>query len=220
MNRHLFHEIELIKQSLLRISAMAEEAVKKSVFALTNHNLEYALEVIKNDELIDHEEVILEENCLKVLALHQPVAMDLRYIVSTLKINNDLERIGDLAVNIAKLAVRQIERSPAEIPAGITSMAKIVQDMLKSSLDAMVKMNTKKARKVCQADEEVDILHKDTFGYVEKKIRRNPEQTGDFLILIGISRYLERIADHATNIAEDVIYMVEGEISRHSNSIF
>lgn len=199
---------------------MAEEAVKKSVFALTKHNLEYALEVIKNDELIDHEEVVLEENCLKVLALHQPVAMDLRYIVSALKINNDLERIGDLAVNIAKQAVRQTERNAVEIPAGITTMAKIVQDMLKSSLDAMIKMNTKKSRKVCQADEEVDNLHKNTFGYVEKKIRQNPERTGDFLILIGISRYLERIADHATNIAEDVIYMVEGEISRHSTSIF
>ncbi len=218
MNTHLFREIENIKRSILQISAIVEESVSKSVLALVNRDTNYADEVIKTDFRIDQMEVNLEEECLKVLALHQPVAADLRFIVSVLKINNDLERIGDLSVNIAKQSRRLAQRPPIVIPNDITLMARKVQQMLKDSLDALIRLDLKKAAQVRQDDQEVDALHKKTFGYVEEHVRKSPEQAGDFIHLVGISRYLERIADHATNIAEDVMYMVEGEISRHTGS--
>ncbi len=217
MNTHLFREIEIIKRSLLSISAIVEESVSKSVMALVNRNINYAVEVIENDVRIDQMEVNLEEECLKVLALHQPVAADLRYIVSVLKINNDLERMGDLSVNIAKQARRLAERPPITIPDDITLMTRKVQQMVKDSLDALIRLDMVIAAKVREDDQEVDLLHKKTFGYVENTISNNPEQAGDLIHLVGISRYLERIADHATNIAEDVMYMVDGEISRHTS---
>ncbi|MFH1850743.1 MAG: phosphate signaling complex protein PhoU [Candidatus Neomarinimicrobiota bacterium] len=161
-------------------------------------------------------EVNLEEECLKVLVLHQPVAADLRYIVSVLKINSDLERIGDLAVNIAKRARRLDKRPPLVIPDDITVMTRKAQQMLKNSLDALIRLDLNIAAKVCEDDQEVDQLHNKTFSYLEEHIKMNPEQAGDLIHLVGISRHLERIADHATNIAEDVMYMVRGEISRHS----
>ncbi|MFQ5470877.1 MAG: phosphate signaling complex protein PhoU [Gammaproteobacteria bacterium] len=216
MNTHLFREIESIKRKILSISAIVEENVSKSVMALIERNTNYADEIIKSDEKVDQMEVALEEECLKVLALYQPVAIDLRFIVSVLKINNDLERIGDLAVNIAKQAHRMASLTPVTIPDGINLMVTNVQLMLKISLDALIKMDPELAVDVCERDQEVDDLHKKTFSYVEQQIKENPDQTSEMIHLVGISRYLERIADHATNIAEDVIYMVEGEISRHS----
>lgn len=216
MNRHLFREIEAIKDDLLRISALVEENLFKSVKALTSRDVALAEGVVKSDQQIDRMEVELEEECLKVLALHQPVAADLRILISVLKINNDLERIGDLAVNVARQARILALRPPLAIPDDISVMARKVQTMLKRALDSLINLDTDKAQIVRDADSEVDRLHANTFGYVENNVRDNPERVGDLLYLVGISRYLERIADHATNIAEDVMYMVEGEISRHS----
>jgi len=157
----------------------------------------------------------MEEECLKVLALHQPVAVDLRLLVAVLKINNDLERIGDLAVNIARRAHFLASHPQVEAPFDLPGMARMTQAMLHDSLDAVVSMDTALARRVCEADDEVDATHRQTYGLVRDEIRAHPEQVDALTQILSTSHHLERIGDLATNIAEDVIYMAEGRIVRH-----
>lgn len=215
MTKHLQREIASLKKSILSVGTLVEESLRKSVKAFSDRDHQLAQRVIDDDRIIDETEVEVEEECLKILALHQPVAIDLRYIVSVLKINNDLERIADLAANIAERAIFLAAKPPVHPPDTIQRMAKIVQMMLKKSLDALVEMDAILAQEVREMDNEVDSLHREMYRTVESKIQANPEEIEIWLQLTGISRYLERAADHATNIAEDVIYMVEGEISRH-----
>ena len=159
----------------------------------------------------------IEEECLKILALYQPVAVDLRFIVAALKINNDLERIGDLAVNIArKAALLRRRAADAEVPFDIAGMWEKTQAMLRDSIDAMVNMDARLAAEVCRRDDEVDRLKHEIRAGAEERIRREPAKVGPLLRLLAVSRNLERIADCATNIAEDVIYMSEGRIIRHT----
>jgi phosphate transport system protein len=174
-----------------------------------------AAQVIDGDQEIDEAEVDLEETCLEILALHQPVAQDLRYIVAVLKINNDLERIGDLAVNIAETAVFVGSRDRIALPFNFSPMAEKTQIMLKKSLDAFVNSDEKLAYEVCAADDEVDYMKHVIHEQFEKKIQSGDGDLEALVHLFLVSRHLERIADHATNIAEDVIYMVTGEIHRH-----
>jgi phosphate transport system protein len=215
MPQHLQREIEKLKRKILALSTVVEESVQKAVKSVEQRNSKLAMSVIGNDIKIDHTEVDVEEECLKVLALYQPVAIDLRFIVAVLKINNDLERIGDLAVNIAERAAFLATQPKIAIPFDLQGMAEKSQTMLKRSLDALVNMDSHLAREVCASDDEVDALNRDMYSQVKIGINRHPDDVESLIHFLSISRHLERIADHATNIAEDVIYMVDGEISRH-----
>ncbi|MBT6716503.1 MAG: phosphate signaling complex protein PhoU, partial [Nitrospina sp.] len=166
---------------------------------------------------IDQREVYVEEECLKILALHQPVANDLRLIIAILKINNDLERIADLSVNIAERAVYLSTQARVELPFDLQDMAQKVRSMLKRSLDSLVNRDDKLARQVCEDDDAVDDLNREMYGCVERAIKKDPDNLNSYIQLLSASRYLERMADHATNIAEDVIYLVTGEIIRHGS---
>jgi phosphate transport system protein len=215
MLRILQREIDKLKKQILELGALVEERVWMAVKSIEAHDPELAREVIRGDIQIDHREVDLEEECLKILALYQPVANDLRFIIAVLKINNDLERLGDLAVNIADRAVCLPAFEKNEIIADLTVMAEIAQGMLRMSLNALVNLDPALAREVCAKDDEVDEIHAGIFTKFEEAVRREPDKLQYFISLVGVSRNLERIADHTTNIAEDVIYMSVGEIVRH-----
>ncbi len=215
MPKHFNRETRNLKKKLLALSAVVEERVRQSVESAVRRDTDMARKVYEGDFEIDRAEVEVEEECLKILALYQPVAIDLRFIVAVLKINNDLERIGDLAVNIAEKARILSNLPPVENAFDILAMADKVRVMLELSLDSLVNMDPSLAAKVCAADDEVDDLNRSMLDLVREEIEKRPERAGYLITLLLISRHLERIADLATNIAEDVIYMVEGEIFRH-----
>ena len=211
-------EITRLKKSLLSLSAYVEESVQKAVRAVVERNDLLAREVIDADPIIDQMEVDLEEDCLKVLALHQPVAIDLRFIISILKINNDLERIGDLATNIAERASSLCRQDNIDISFDISLMAKDVETMLRNCLNAFVNLDSKLANDVIALDDRVDSMNRQAFKTVQESIQRYPDKTEYLIQILSISRHLERIADLTTNIAEDVVYMIEGHIIRHQSS--
>lgn len=215
MTRHFEKEIEKLKKRVLTLSAAVEENVRRAVRALGERDIALAEQVINSDTRIDQMEVDVEEECLKVLALYQPVAIDLRLIIAILKINNDLERVGDLAVNVAERAMFLATRERPDIPLDFPLMVEKAQAMLKRSLDALVNKDAKLAHEVLAADDEVDSINREMYVRVQEGICQKPEQLGSLIHLLSCSRHLERIADLATNIAEDVIYMIEGEIVRH-----
>jgi len=218
MTKHFQNEIERLKKKILRLAAMVEEALLMSVKAATDREVNLATRVIESDDTIDSLEIEVEEECLKILALHQPVAADLRYVVAVLKINNDLERIADLATNIAKRVRTLSTVDDTKIPFDMDAMLRDTVSMVKRSVDSLVRKDTQLAQQVILDDDTVDELHKSAYLAVDKEIRANPEQVSYLISLLSISRNLERIADHATNIAEDVIYMIEGEIVRHQGA--
>ncbi len=213
--QRLHREIGKLKKELMGLSAMVEDALHMSVKSVSIRDADLARQIIDRDVEIDQMEVDLEENCLKLLALYQPVAVDLRYIVTILKINNDLERIGDLAVNIAERAVLLSGLTDAPFPYDVNGMAEKVKWMLRASLDALIDQDPNLAGEVCNADDEVDGINRRMYLEVEKLMRAEPDQIERLMLSLGISRLLERIADHATNIAEDVIYLNTGQIVRH-----
>ncbi len=215
MARHLQVELEQLKKRILALGAMAEERVRMASKALSERDLQLAEKVIASDHEIDAAEVEVEEECLKILALHQPVAIDLRFLAAVIKINNDLERIGDQAVNIAQRATIILKAPQIETDLDFTLMAQKAQAMLKRSLDALVTLDPDLAYKVCLDDDEVDEIKRQSYDEIKEKIMEMPQLAGVFINLLLVSRHLERIADHSTNIAEEVIYLVEGEISRH-----
>ena len=215
MAKHLQREIENLKKKLLALSARVEFSVKDATLSIEKCNSELAQKIIDNDINIDNAEVEIEEDCLKILALHQPVAVDLRFIVAVLKINNDLERIGDLAVNIAERAVFLAGQPKVNISIDLVDMANNAQSMLKNSLDALINYDAQLAQRVCASDDIVDEMNRQIYLKVQDAILKKPEQIASLIHLLSASRHLERIADHTTNIAEDVIYMIEGQIIRH-----
>jgi phosphate transport system protein len=215
MTMHLQSEIENLKKKILYIGAMVEESLRVATQSLKEKNEKKAMGVIDGDFEIDRMEVELEEDCLKVLALHQPVAADLRFIVAVLKINNDLERIGDLSVNIAERVINLAACQNIDVEFDYSQMADKVTDMVKKSLDSLVNQDPGLAHQVCQADDEVDDMKREMFNYMMAGIKEHPDVIEQLIRYMLISRDLERIADHATNIAEDVIYMTEGFIVRH-----
>ncbi len=217
MSVHLQRVIDQLKKDLLSLCALVEEQTQVAVRALLSRDDEMAHEAIYRDLEIDQREVEVEEECLKILALYQPVAADLRFIVAALKINNDLERIGDLAVNIARKAITFAGGQAMEIPFDLAGMWEKTQAMLRDSLDCLVNLDSALANAVCVRDNEVDALKRAIRLKAEEMIRQNPERAPILLTLVAVSRNLERIADHASNIAEDVIYMVEGRIVRHTD---
>lgn len=217
---HLQREIAKLKKDILTIGAMAELSVREATLAIEKRDETLARNVIEKDTEIDQMEVEIEENCLKILALHQPVAIDLRFIIAVLKINNDLERVGDLAVNIAERAAFLAMQPRIEVSFDLVGMAQKAQLMLKKSLDALVNHDVRCANNVLAMDDEIDAMNRQMYLIVQQAIHAQPEQTESLIHLLSASRHLERIADHATNIAEDVIYMIEGEIVRHKTEEF
>ena len=215
MSVHLKKEIDHLKKELLTLCGMVEDNLWQSVKSIKNRDVILAKKVIDSDVQTDQMEVNVEENCLKILALHQPVAIDLRFIITALKINNDLERIGDLAVNIAERSQFVSSQRPIDMPFDFETMAEKTQAMVKKSLDALINIDCNLASEVCQADDEIDAINRHMYDQVKDQIKLNPENIETLIHLLSVSRHLERIADHATNIAEDVIYMVKGEIVRH-----
>lgn len=215
---HFLKEVERLKKQILSLSALVEENVRRSVFAIQKNDIELANKVKELDDEIDDCEVEVEEECLKILALHQPVAIDLRFIIAVLKINNDLERIGDLAVNIAEQVNFISKDSLKEMPIDLSHMANIVQWMLKNSLDALVNMDHQLSHEVCQKDNEVDEINRQAHEIVDQFIEQKNIALKDMIHIQSIVKNLERIADHSTNIAEDVIYMIEGDIIRHKDA--
>jgi phosphate transport system protein len=216
IRKHFSRELEKIKKLLLSLGAMVEEQVRMATRAVETRDAELAQQIIKSDHDIDEMEVEIEEECLKVLALHQPVAVDLRFLIAVIKINNDLERIGDQAVNIAERVDVIAKRGLSDFFFDYSSMGEKVQDMLKSSLDALVNMDYDLAFSVVKRDDEVDLINKDAYDRIKQAMRDHPGKLGELINLLLISRHLERLADHATNIAEEVIYLIEGEIIRHA----
>lgn len=215
MSQHFVFEIDRLKKRLLALGALVEESVHRAVLSVQNRDGRLATQVIKSDAEIDRAEVELEEECLKVLALHQPVAQDLRFVVAVLKINNDLERIGDLATNIASRAFYLSSQAPTKMPFDFFAMSEKVKWMLKATLDALVKEDTALAYEVLAADDDVDAINREMYTRVENGIRQSPDELERLIHMLGVSRALERIADHTTNVAEDIIYMYEGQIVRH-----
>lgn len=216
MKVHLDTEIDKLKRSILILSSMVEEAVRNAVVAVTERDGEKALRVIENDNAIDRKEIEIEEECLKILALHQPVAGDLRYVVTCMKVNNELERIGDLGESIAKRACFIAKHPGTENIVDFKPMMDIARNMLKGALDSLIYMNEDLAREVMNRDDSVDKYRRDIFKELKKNIKKDPERVSYYLNLMNVSRHLERIADCATNICEDIIYMIRGDIVRHS----
>ncbi len=213
--RHFQEELEQLKARLLAMGGLAEDRVRTSMRALVEGDQPALERVVSGDDAINQLHVEIDDRCVKLLALHQPMAVDLRAIVSAVKINNDLERVGDLAVNIAEAAARYMTHPPVKPLIDIPRMALIAQEMLRDALDAYVRRDVTMAANVLNRDDEVDALKtlvfKDLLGYMQ----RDKTTVAASLDLILISRHLERIGDHATNIAEDVIFMVSARDIRH-----
>jgi phosphate transport system protein len=215
MSAHLQRELSKLKQQVLSLCSMAEGQVEKAVRAVQLRDDELAAEVERLDEEIDLREIEIEEECLKMLALYQPVAVDLRFVISTLKINHDLERIGDLAVNIARKVRGLVLDPPPELACDMAQMGEKTQLLLRDSIDSLVSLNASEAASICTRDDEIDHMKATVRKEIETAIRQRPDKVGSLLRLLAVSRNLERIADLATSIAEDVVYLVEGRIMRH-----
>jgi phosphate transport system protein len=216
MATQLQREIGNLKKSILTLSALVEDNLRRAFEATERRDEALATEAIERDFPIDVMEVDVEEDCLKALALYQPVAGDLRFIVTTIKINTTLERVGDLAVNIAERARALADLGQPIVAFDMADMAGKAQRMIASALDALVRSDASLARAVLLADDEVDDLDREMTARLHEVVRDHPEWLEPVMQLLQISRFIERVADHATSIAEDVIYMVEGEIPRHS----
>jgi phosphate transport system protein len=216
IRKHFSKELEKIKKKILSLGAIVEERVRMALRAIDTNDADLAQRIIKTDYEVDEMEVDIEEECLKVLALHQPVAIDLRFLIAVIKINNDLERIGDQAVNIAERLDVIAKRGPLDLFFDYTSMGERAQHMLKMSLDALVNMDYDTAFKVVLMDDEVDQKKREAYDRIKMAMRENPDKIGYLINLLLISRHLERLADHTTNIAEEVIYLIEGDIIRHA----
>jgi phosphate transport system protein len=215
MTRHIERQIDQLKERILHVGTLVEEAISKSITALINRDASLAQRVMASDEEIDRMEVEVEEECLKILALYQPVAADLRFVVAVLKINNDLERMGDLAKNIAKRVSQLAAGRPCPLPPEIRTMAMQTQEMVKQSLDAVVNADPALARQVREEDDAVDAARQKIRRRVMQTLQEGTDDVESLLRMNSVSKHIERIADMATNVAEDVIYMVEGEIVRH-----
>lgn len=215
MRKHLDKDLERLKKEILAMGGMVEESIRQSLRALFDKRSDEAKEVIKKDNEVDLKENEIEEECLKLLALHQPVAGDLRYIITVLKVNNDLERMGDYCVNIAERALHLAKLEELPLPKDFNKGAEIVQKMVRDSLSALVNRDTESALKVWEEDPKVDTIHREMFEELQTKMRGNPLLIDACISTLSVFRYLERIADLATNIAEDIIFMVKGEIVRH-----
>jgi len=215
MPKRLQRDIEKIKKMVLSLGAMVEERIRMSIKAIETWDAGLAEDIIRRDYEIDELEIEVEEECLKILALHQPVAVDLRFLIATIKINSELERIDDEAVNIANRVRNISKRRKLDLSFDFTIMAEKAATMLRLSLDALVNLDQDLAFKVLTLDDEVDLMHREIYDRIKEVMSQNPDYVGYLINLYTTSRHLERVGDHSTNIAEEVIYLIEGEIIRH-----
>ena len=215
MGKPLQRDLDHIKKELLAIGVMVEIALNNAIESLVKRYPKLAEEVKNGDSQIDQKENQIEEECLKVLALHHPVATDLRFIISVLKVNNDLERMGDLAANIAERSIYLATHEPLRTVLNFNRMVDGVREMVRKSLDALIRTDTNLARLVLTMDDEIDALNREMYTKLQNIMREDPESVDRAVHTLSVSRYLERIADLSTNIAEDVVFMVEGESIRH-----
>lgn len=216
MSKHFFQDLAEFSDHLLRLTAAVEEALSDALRAILARDVALAERVVEGDEAIDELEVRLEEEALKILALHAPFARDLRFLVAAIKINNDLERIADIAANIASRVPFLARCVPLAPPAGFEEMATRARAMLRRAIHALIDRDPEEAEAVRAEDDAVDDLHRAILAELEDRLREGPqEQVAPLLRWFGVARNLERVADLATNLAEDVLYMIHGEIVRH-----
>lgn len=215
MSIHLHRDLENLQRRVVALAAAVEQAVEGAMRSLFELDAALASTLVESDTPIDMEENAIEEDCLKILALHQPVAGDLRRVAAVLKINSDLERMADLAVNIAERAYALAQGPDVPIPADLRQMTDLTNTMVRNSLDAFVNLNVPLAKRVCRMDDEVDRYNREIIDEVTEFMKETPANVEPGLHLFSVTRQLERIADHATNIAEDVVYLAEGKIIRH-----
>ena len=215
METHLQQELNRLKAELLKMAGLAEQAIRNAVEALVKRNTSLAEKTIAEDEKLNEMEILIDDRCLKLLALHQPLAADLRFITSAMRINIDLERIGDQAVNIAERAISLNQEPQLKPYIDIPRMAQITQSMVKDVLDAFVNGDAELARSVCERDDKVDALNDQVFRELLTYMMAESKTITRAVHLIIVSRCLERIADHATNIAEGVIFMVKALVIKH-----
>jgi phosphate transport system protein len=216
MERRLDQDLDRVRQSLLKMGGMVEGMIAQATQALLERDTELCHHVINTDRDVDQMEVEIDEACYSILSRKQPTAVDLRFLVAVMKINNDLERMGDSAVNIAQSVEQLNEQPPLKPYIDLPHLSELVQAMVRKSLDAFVRRDTELATDVCRSDDAVDGLYKQIFRELLTYMIEDPKTVSRALHLLLISRNMERIADHATNIAEDVIYYVEGRDIRHS----
>lgn len=216
MSLHLERETNHLKRRLLDMCARTEHAVQEAVQSLADRDAERATRLIAEDDVLDRSEVEIEEECLKVLALYQPVATDLRFIISVMRLSGDLERIGDLAVHIAERVIEICREPPVSPPIDFRPLASQTLAMLHQSIDSFIELDGSKAAAVIREDDTVDAENRSLVEQLKERIRACPDNLDVDLNLMGIARHFERIADHAVNIAEDVIYLLEGRIVRHT----
>ena len=217
MSLPLHRDLDKLKKEMLRLGNMVELAINNAFLALNNRDSSHVEEVLTNEEQINEMEVQIEEECLKILALHQPVAVDLRFLVVVLKVNNDLERMGDIAKNIAERA-KDLMGSDVipDLGQPMQGLPDLVRTMVRSSLDSLVKLDDQLARKIIEMDDEVDQINRDMYAAVKRLVAEQPLVADSAINLLSCSRNMERIGDLATNIAEDVIFVVEGKVVRHA----
>lgn len=216
MSLHLIRDLEALKKELLQLGNLVESAIDSAIVALHNREPTLTERVLQIEMEINEKEVLIEEECLKMLALHQPVAVDLRFIVAVLKVDNDLERMGDFAKNIAKRAQVLSTLPPIAVsPAFMRELPDLVRSMVRKSLDALVTLDIELARSIIKMDKRVDEINASMYGEIQKLIEEDVSRTEGALNLLSCSRHMERIADLSTNIAEDVLFMVEGKVMRH-----
>ncbi len=215
MHRHFEEDLKELKEKLLRMSSLVEESISLSIKSLVDREAALAHKVVDQDDQIDQLEIEVDEVCLKLLALQQPQARDLRFIAASMKIVNDLERMGDLAVNIAHRSLDLLKAPLLKPLIDIPRMAQAAQGMLKDSLNAFVNNDVGLAKEVCNRDDEVDQLNVQIFRELLTYMLQDPSSVQRAVDLILVAKNLERIADHSTNIAEDVIYIVEAKVVKH-----
>lgn len=216
MSIHLTRDLEELHRDIISLCALVEDLIQRAVQQLSDPSDSDVRELAERDREIDLRDVRIEENCLKILALHQPVAVDLRRITAVLKISAELERVADLAVHIAERATGFAWSVDVDLHQKLERMAQMAVEMLHQSIDAYVKLDSRLARNICASDGEVDDLNLQIINEIMEKMKENPGMVDSGMHLFSASKHLERVADHATNIAEDVVYLVEGEIIRHS----
>jgi phosphate transport system protein len=213
--RHFAEELDELKQRLLAMGGLAEERLRAAVHALVERDRDLMTEVIRGDEAVNSLHLEIDDRCFKLLALHQPMAVDLRVIVAAFKINSDLERVGDLAVNVAEAAERYVTHAPVKPLIDLPRMAEMARQMLHGALDAFVSKDVEAAQRVLTQDDVLDGLKNQIFRELLTYMLGDPRKIEPGIDLILVSRHLERVGDHATNIAEDVIFIVEARDVRH-----
>lgn len=214
-HRHFHDELARLKELLLRMSGQAQEALRRAVHAVLDRDAAAAEGVVRDDPAIDALEVEIEEMVTNLLALHQPMAKDLRLILAALKISNDLERVGDHAVNISICAKRLAEERPITPEPELVEMGRVASEMMSQALEAFVRADAEAGRAVCRRDDYVDALHRSMFRILLTHMAEDPHTIGAAMELFLVSRNLERVADLATNVAEDVVFLVEGKTIKH-----